>query len=260
MHARKQPRHASSPHGFTLVELLVVIGIIAILISLLLPALNRAREQASQVKCMSNLRQLGTAFVMYVQENHGRFPRGARGDIAFDEDWIYWQETAGTAGRSTVDPASSPIARHMGGRFSPEAFRCPSDNVEQHGLGGTFPGGRYLYSYTMTLYYEPGLSGLGMPQAGVRVTDVKHPTEKILLCEEDERTINDGFWAPPCQSLPNSTDLMAIRHDNRRVGSDTGTYPPPNPQRRGNVNFVDGHAEFVTRQFAHDDWHLDPLK
>ena len=71
--------------GFTLVELLVVVGIIAVLIGILLPSLNAARQQAQAAACASNLRSIGQALIMYASENKGNFPPGASNAT------LYWQ-------------------------------------------------------------------------------------------------------------------------------------------------------------------------
>src|SRR5882672_470206 len=83
-------RHPSARHGFTLVELLAVIAIIAVLIAILLPSLMRAKEIASRVKCSSNLRQIGIAVHAYGVDSKGHFPRTAADDDNDDSSPIYF--------------------------------------------------------------------------------------------------------------------------------------------------------------------------
>src|SRR6476660_6843321 len=76
--------------GFTLVELLVVIGIIALLISILLPALNKARKASRTASCLSNCRQLAMAEIQYVNDNKGKFSpyfNGSKG-TKFQIEWM----------------------------------------------------------------------------------------------------------------------------------------------------------------------------
>jgi prepilin-type N-terminal cleavage/methylation domain-containing protein/prepilin-type processing-associated H-X9-DG protein len=100
--------------GFTLVELLVVIGIVALLIALLFPVLSKAREAANRTKCLSNLRTIGQAMFVYANNNHDRLPNG--------NDAITWSD----------DDAANWVMKNFADEVSAgRVFRCPSDRNEE---------------------------------------------------------------------------------------------------------------------------------
>src|SRR5687768_4098120 len=101
---RLNPRKA---RGFTLVELLVVIGIIALLISILLPALNSAKERANRIKCASNLKQIGLAYALYANDNKAQYPRGPSDTTGVKKPKDY---AAGLA-KTVTDPFSPAVTK-----------------------------------------------------------------------------------------------------------------------------------------------------
>jgi prepilin-type N-terminal cleavage/methylation domain-containing protein len=104
--------------GFTLVELLVVIGIIALLISILLPSLNKARQQANLIDCQSQLRQIGSMLAIYESENQARIPFGYVDHTAIvtpanEEGYWYWPFTLGEMINKNMISSSDGLVHNL---------------------------------------------------------------------------------------------------------------------------------------------------
>lgn len=117
--------------GFTLVELLVVVGVIAILMSILLPALARARESAATVKCAANLRSIGQGLMQYAANNNQYLP------LAYEYRGQSIDYTTNTETPATATWGYIHWSSHIMGTVSPEAFKCPS--IANGGLPATDP-------------------------------------------------------------------------------------------------------------------------
>ena len=113
-------RHIRFGRGFTLVEILVVVGIIVLLIGILMPALGRAREVSRRVTCLSNLRQVHLALGFYAQDNHDRVPLGYRSGNKQFNSMVY---------SSTAQRLVEFGLLYAAGRMSePRVFYCPSES------------------------------------------------------------------------------------------------------------------------------------
>jgi prepilin-type N-terminal cleavage/methylation domain-containing protein/prepilin-type processing-associated H-X9-DG protein len=223
--------------AFTLIELLVVIGIIALLIAIILPALNKAREQAKMVACMSNLRQLCAATFMHNDEFKEQYPAPAWIGDHEPDDWIYWE--------AGLDPTQGVLMPYLGG-YIPGVLRCPSDDIDSHRptTGMNNMPDLYRYSYTFNEKMFNHANRVNHLATFVRPM-IRHPADKILVIDENGQTIDDGCW---WATSPASNDKNVL--SNRHYLNEENQTDLTSGMGMGNAGFCDGHVERVTRSDA----------
>jgi len=226
-----------SRFGFTLVELLVVTGIIAVLIGILLSALNAARQQARMVTCASNLRQIGIGFTNYIVANHGTLP------------YAYWEvmPANGTNKRITWDDL---LDSQLGGRLNAveqeayvaprgnPVFVCPNDDIVRNIFYSqpVFPRSYSIIERTNLVVSDPHFLGVAgsfsatgeflLFPISVKISQIVRPSDVFMVTEK--QTSVNVLGNPSQATLQSVTDQL---FDAR----------PPH-RKQANYLYADGHV------------------
>ena len=237
--------------GFTLIELLVVIALVVLLVSILMPAVNGAREKANAAACASNLRQVYNAVVMFATDHEGGLPRASivaetpETTSAAYQDLCPWVNEAPGFPGGLIDFEHGGIWKYMGGVPSRrKVMNCPGDRDDRSQHQGTRAVARnFSYSFNANLR-----RGTEEAPALVALASIVRPAEKIMLYEE--LGPNDAW----CLAHTHPEDLPSGRHGSVRAG---------NVPRKGNVLawlqsgrsnqcFFDGHVELLAPAWVLD--------
>jgi len=211
--------------GFTLVELLVMIGIISVLIAILLPALSAARESAKTIKCLSNLRQLATAAQIYCNTFNGSYP------IAY-----YDSGTASYAWDFTTERGPGGAAILPGllwlGKADTRIQQCTSFEGSSNSTSDPYTGYNYNTSYIGHGQFE-------LVPKPIKQSQVRHSSTCALFGDGEYGAGADKYMRSP---FPSTSDANLV---GRHAGTQGFRH-----RGRTNVAFCDGHAETRGERFT----------
>ena len=205
-HALNQCGSGHAYGGFTLIELLVVIAIIAILMAILMPALNRAREQGKRAACLNNLGQLTLAWIMYADENDDKVVHANTGR---DDAWVRWSR--GTSEQERIDGIKTGLLYP----YCPDVklYKCPT------GVRGEI----VTYTVVDAMNGYDGIPGTKDLMIYRRI-QIRRPNERAVFLDEGRLSPNSWtIW----YDQERWWDQITARHGD-------GT----------NFSFADGHSEY----------------